>query len=85
MDPQSLVNGMVDRWKAYKATGALEEFWGRIAPGEMPFNEAEAVAAALTLLDCYQTTLRKIATGGGTEAALANQALAYKPPIWSQI
>lgn len=84
MNPDSLADGMMDRWKDYKARDALEKFWSRTAPKGTPFNEADAVAAALTLLDCYGAALRKIAEKGGTEVAIANEALTYRPPVWSK-
>src|ERR1700719_3771230 len=44
---------LVGTWKAHSATRALGEFWSRNAPQGATFDEADAVAMALTLLDCY--------------------------------
>jgi len=82
MEPEFAAK-MMERWRAHKASGALKRFWNRTAPEGAPFNEAEAVALALTLLDCYQGALRKIAEKGGGDAALAREALAYRPAVWS--
>jgi hypothetical protein len=70
------------QWKDHKAKQALQEFWNRTAPEETAFNEPDAVAMALTLLDCYASALRKIAGNGGPDAAAASKALTYKPPAW---
>ena len=85
MNSQSFADRMLDRWKDYKAADALEKFWSRTAPKGTAFNEADAVAAVLTLLDCYETALHKIGEKGGPDAAAANEALAYKPPVWTKL
>lgn len=86
MNPESLGADLMGRWKAYKATGALEKFWNRTAPEGTAFNEADAVAMALSLLDCYGSALRKIAEKGEPDAAAANEVLAsYKSPVWSDL
>ena len=75
-------NPLIGAWKARRATAKLEEFWNQVAPAGTAFDQAEAVALIMVLLECYEEALRTIAEKGGPEASTAKDALAYKPPVW---
>ncbi|MGP0076210.1 MAG: hypothetical protein ACLPWF_30175 [Bryobacteraceae bacterium] len=67
------MNTFMGEWKAYKAAGALEKYWDRVAPSGTSFDQSEAVAMALAMLDCYETALRTIAEKDGPDARLSRK------------
>lgn len=71
-----------NRWKASSATAALAKFWKHTAPEGTSFDQSEAVAMALVLLECYEMALGRIAEQDGPQAETAKAALSYKPPVW---
>jgi len=76
------VDPLITQWKTYKATHALEEYWSKIVPAGTSFDQSDAVALVMTMLDHYESTLRKIAEKGGPDAGIAQEALDYKAPVW---